>query len=85
MFARTVRPGQLIHADRHGFLVIPKEDQSQLLEAAQFMDANERKTMIAAAREAPGKPIEERLVAIDKACEKFSNNTRAKFARDGEW
>ena len=85
VFARTVRPGQLIHADKHGFLVIPKEDQDQLLEAAQFMDANERKTMIGAAREVRGKPIKETLVAIDKACEEFSKNARTKFAKEGEW
>jgi hypothetical protein len=49
------------------------------------MDANERKTVIAAAREARGRPIEEALVAIDTACEEFSQNTRAKFAKEGEW
>lgn len=85
VFGRTVRPGQLIHADQHGFLVIPKEDQDRLLEAARFMDANERKTMIAAAREVRGKPVEEALVAIDQACEEFSKNTRAKFAGEGAW
>lgn len=85
VFGRTVRPGQLIHADKHGFLVIPKEDQGQLLEAARFMDANERETMIAAAKEACGKPTEEALSAIDKACEEFSKRTHARFAKKGEW
>jgi len=85
VFGRTVSPGQLIHADKHGFLVIPKEDQGQLLEAARFMDANERETMIAAAKEACGKPTEEALSAIDKACDEFSKRTLAKFAKKGEW
>jgi 4-hydroxy-4-methyl-2-oxoglutarate aldolase len=85
VFARTVRPEQLIHADKHGFLVIPKEDQGQLLEAARFMDANERETMIAAAKKVCGKPTEETLGAIDKACEEFSKKTHAKFAKKGEW
>ena len=84
-FGRTVKTGQLIHADKHGFLVIPKEEQGQLLEAARFMDANERKTMIAAAKEACGKPTEDALGAIDKACEEFSKNAHAKFAKKGEW
>jgi len=85
VFGRTVRPGQLIHADKHGFLVIPREDQGRLLEAAEYMDANERKTVIAAAKETRGKPIKEALAAIDKACEEFSKNTRAEFAQEGEW
>src|SRR5262249_3807949 len=41
VFGQTVRPGQLIHADKHGFLAIPTEDEPKLLEAARFMDANE--------------------------------------------
>jgi len=85
IFGRPVRPGQLIHADKHGFLVIPKEDQGQLLEAARFMDANERQTMIAAAKEACGKPTENALNKIDKACEEFSKRTHAKFSKKGEW
>src|SRR5690606_7026808 len=46
VFGRKILPGQLIHADKHGFLVIPDEDQEKLLEAARFMDSNECKTMI---------------------------------------
>ena len=37
-FGRKVQPGQLIHADKHGFLVVPAEDEARLLEAAMFMD-----------------------------------------------
>ncbi|MHC4744672.1 MAG: RraA family protein [Planctomycetota bacterium] len=85
VFGRQVKPGQLIHADKHGFLLIPDEDQSGLLEAARFMDANERQTMIAAAKESRGKPPEEALSAIDKACAEFSTNTHARFSKKGEW
>lgn len=85
VFGRTVRPGQLIHADKHGFLVIPKEDQEQLLEAARFMDANERETMIAAARNVSGMSTEQILQAIDIKCDKFAKNTQTKFGRKGEW
>ena len=28
VFGREVRPGQLVHADKHGFLVIPAEDEA---------------------------------------------------------
>jgi len=85
VFGRSVKPGQLIHADKHGFLVIPEEDQVSLLKAAHFMDSNERQTMIAAARNDPGMSIEERLRAIDTACDKFAKDTEARFGRKGEW
>ena len=49
------------------------------------MDANERKTVIVAAREARGRSIEEALTTIDDASKEFSKKTRAKFVREGEW
>ena len=85
VFGRTVKPGELIHADKHGFLVIPSQDQAQLLEAARFMDSNERQTMIAAARNVSGMSTEQILQAIDTACDKFVKNAQAKFGRKGEW
>ncbi|MHC4889083.1 MAG: RraA family protein [Planctomycetota bacterium] len=85
VFGSSVKPGQLIHADKHGFLVIPEEDQVRLLKAALFMDSNERQTMIAAARNVSDMSIEERLRAIDTACDKFAKNTEARFGRKGEW
>ncbi len=85
VFGRTVEPGRLIHADRHGFLVVPPEDEARLLEAARFMDANECETMIAAGREAPGKPVAQILADFDAAAARFGENARAKFGRRGEW
>jgi regulator of RNase E activity RraA len=85
VFGRTVRPGQLVIADKHGFLVIPREDESKLLEAARFMDSNECRTMIAAARNASGQTVKETLQAIDEACDKFDKNTHEKYGRKGEW
>ncbi len=41
VFGRKIQPGQLIHADKHGFLAIPPEDAPKLLDAARFMDSNE--------------------------------------------
>jgi regulator of RNase E activity RraA len=84
VFGRTVKPGELIHADKHGFIVLPKEDQVQLLEAARFMDSNECQTMIAAASNSSGLSIEETLQAIDTACDKFTMNTEARFGRKGK-
>ena len=83
VFGRTVRPGELIHADKHGFLVIPSQDQVQLPEAARFMDSNECQTMIAAARNV-SKTAEETLQAIDTACNNFDDKAAAKFGRKGK-
>ena len=79
VFGRTVKSGDLIHADKHGFIVLPREDQVQLLEAARFMDSNECRTMIAAASNSSGLSKEETLQAIDTACDKFAMNTEAMF------
>ena len=38
VFGTKIRPGQLIHADKHGFLVVPEEDEQELLEASAYMD-----------------------------------------------
>lgn len=85
VFGRKIIPGQLIHADKHGFLAIPDDDQDKLLEAARFMDSNECKTLISAARNAHGKSIEIVLDEINKAVAEFSNSTAKKFKNGGEW
>ncbi len=69
---------------RNPGLVIPSQDQAQLLEAARFMDSNECQTMIAAARNVSGQTAEETLQAIDTACDKFIKNTEARSGRKGE-
>jgi 4-hydroxy-4-methyl-2-oxoglutarate aldolase len=84
VFGRTVRPGQLIHADKHGFLVVPPEDEERLLEAARFMDSNECQTMIEAARHAVGMSTEQMLDHLDAACLRFAQNAQARFARGSE-
>ncbi len=85
VFGRKVSPGDLIHADKHGFLVIAPEDQAALLEAARFMDSNECNTIIPAARDTAGKSTQEILASINAAAAQFGKNAREKFCRDGEW
>lgn len=85
VFGTRIRPGQLIHADKHGFLAIPEEDAPALLEAARFMDANECNTVIAAARESVGQTTEELLNAFEEAGAAFRKATRDQFGRKGEW
>jgi len=85
VFGRRVAPGDLIHADKHGFLVIAPEEQKELLEAARFMDANECSTLISAARDGAGKSRKDILAAIDAAGAQFGKNVQARTCRKGEW
>ena len=85
VFGCEVHPGDLIHADKHGFLVIPPEDQEHLLEAVLFMDGNECDTVIDAARSGSGRSFEEQLEALEKAGTEFSKRAKAKFRNRGEW
>lgn len=85
VFGRKVRPGDLIHADKHGFLVIPPEDQPRLLEASKFMDSNECETVIPAGRGSAGLPMDQVLANLEASIVKFGDNVRARFSREGEW
>ena len=84
-FGNTIKPGQLIHADKHGFLIIPEEDQASLLEASVFMDKNECDTLIAAARDADGLTTQETLDSLRQANKAFNQAAEDKFGRRGEW
>jgi regulator of RNase E activity RraA len=84
VFGQTVRPGQLIHADQHGFLVIPEEDQGKLLNAVRFLDTNECRTMIRAGRSKAGKSTEQLLTDFDEAFEAFDRANEERFGPDGE-
>jgi regulator of RNase E activity RraA len=81
VFGRRVEPGQLIHADKHGFLVIPPEDETRLMEAALFMDANECNTVISAARSSVGQTMEQAVAEINIAADTFDAAVREKFGK----
>ena len=85
VFGQRIEPGQLIHADKHGFLAIPDEDVPRLLEAARFMDANECNTVIAAARSGTGLGTDETLKKLDEAAAAFGKAASEHFGRTGEW
>jgi len=82
---QRIEPGQLIHADKHGFLAIPNEDVPRLLEASRFMDANECDTVIAAARSCAGLPVDEALRKLDEAAGAFGKAAREHFGKAGEF
>jgi len=84
VFGRRIQPGQLIHADKHGFLAVPPEDETALLEAARFMDANECNTIIAAARNSVGLPLDEVVERLEKAGHEFQKAVRRQFGRRGK-
>jgi regulator of RNase E activity RraA len=85
VFGTPIQPGQLIHADKHGFLAIPPEDEAGLLDASLFMDRNECETVIPAARNAHGKPLPEVIDSVEEAIGKFIDNVNGKFGGSGEW
>jgi len=85
VFGQRIAPGQLIHADKHGFLVVTEEEAPRLLEAARFMDFNECRTVIEAARSSSGKTAEEALRTLDEAAARFRAAARERFAKGGEW
>lgn len=85
VFGQKIHPGQLIHADKHGFLALPDEDLPRLLEASIFMDNNECTSVIPAARSSAGRTVEEILEAMNEADAKAGANARGKYGRKGEW
>jgi regulator of RNase E activity RraA len=85
VFGQKIEPGQLIHADKHGFLAVTSEEAPKLLEAARFMDANECKTVIAAARSCAGMATDECLQKLNAAGEEFGRAAEERFRRMGEW
>jgi 4-hydroxy-4-methyl-2-oxoglutarate aldolase len=85
VFGRTIEPGQLVHADKHGFLAVPFGEETHLLEAARFMDGNECRTLLPATRAESGKSWTEICDDIDAAAAQFRQNSKEKFSRLGEW
>lgn len=85
VFGRKVQPGDLIHADKHGFLVVPPEDHAGLLDASRFMDTNECNTIIPAARGTAGKTLNEVCDGIDHAGRSFGEAAIKFLGKKGEW
>ena len=86
VFGTKIQPGQLIHADKHGFLAVDASEQGELLEASVFMDQNECDTVIAAARSCAGLSSEEAVSRINAAGGEFGKAARERFgSNDGEW
>ena len=85
VFGRCVEPGQLIHADKHGFLAIPPGEEEGLLDAAVFMDQNECNTVIKAARGSSGSSRGELIAELNRAVTEFAEAARERFGAPGEF
>jgi 4-hydroxy-4-methyl-2-oxoglutarate aldolase len=84
VFGARIRPGQLIHADKHGFIIIPADGRKRLLEAARFMDDNECDTVIAAGTDCAGRTTKELLAAMKAAGNRFGSAALRQYKREGE-
>jgi len=91
VFGRKIDPGQLIHADKHGFIVLQPDEMDRILEAARYMDSNECRTVIVAARSTSGLTSDQMIDQMDAAATKFGQNAKDYFSRrttdkeGGEW
>ena len=86
VFGRTISPGQLIHADKHGFMVMTEEEATtELLEASRFLDTNECLNVIRSARENCGKSTREILDEFNAATDAFNAASRERFGNRAEW
>ena len=86
VFGTKVKTGDLIHADKHGFLIIPEEDQPRILEASLFMDNNECDTVIKAALKYD--QIDEQVKiagAMNGAAKAFGQAAVNALGKEGEW
>ena len=84
VFGTRVAPGQLIHADKHGFIAIPAGEEAKLLQASIQMDINECETVIAAARSQSGQDNEALLATMGRAATEFGTRVKQQFGRRGE-
>ncbi len=83
-FGCRIREDALIHADKHGFLVIPEEDQKGLYDTVCFMDANECRTIIGSAGASSGKTHAQILRELDQVVEEFTRHAVDKHEQKGE-
>ena len=84
VFGTRVEAGQLIHADRHGFLAVPIGEEPRLLSASIDMDTLECETVISAARAPTGRSLEQIQADINQAAAEFQARARRQFGGTGE-
>ncbi len=79
VFGVKVKPGQLVHADKHGFMLIDEDDFDALYDAVCFMDANECNHMLQFMRNSSGLTKEEFVEGYRAERQKFDNAWKEHF------
>ena len=79
VFGCKVKPGQLVHADKHGFMLVDDDDFDALYDAVLFMDENECNHMLQFMRNAAGLSSEEFVEGYKRERVKFDAAWKAKF------
>lgn len=79
VFGTTVKPGDLIHADKHGFMCIDPEDCGHLLEAVQFMDENECNNLLSLSRNTTGLSPEQFVAEYAQRVKAFQKDANEFF------
>lgn len=79
VFGTTVKPGDLIHADKHGFIAIDSEDCENLVKAVQFMDSNECNNLLCYSRNAQGIDLNEFVEEYARHTAQFGKDAKAYF------
>jgi 4-hydroxy-4-methyl-2-oxoglutarate aldolase len=79
VFGCRIQPGQLIHADQHGFLAIPEDEEDALLNAALFMDQNECRHKLAITRGSAGLTRNQLIEAILAEDAEFESAAKEEF------
>lgn len=85
VFGSGIRPGQLIHADKHGFLAVTPEESAVLLRAALAMDGLECEHVLPAARNHDGETAWDILKGFELAGAAFRTAAGRVFREQGEW
>ena len=85
VFGLRIRSGDLVHADQHGFMVIPEEDQKAVFDATLFMDGNECTSVIEASQILAGRSMSETRAQMVDAERRFGAAALERFGRKGEW
>lgn len=81
VFGTTIKPGDLIHADKHGFIAIDEEDTPRLLDAVRFMDENECNNLLSYSKNAAGIPPEEFVREYAAQTKKFREDEDRHFKK----
>jgi 4-hydroxy-4-methyl-2-oxoglutarate aldolase len=79
VFGTKIKSGEVIHADKHGFVRIPESAQDRLVKAARFFDDNECNTVLLGAQSASGKTLPKIIADLNADSAHFENNVQRNY------